>query len=79
MRESDVRTQVSGARSAAKEVGVMARAVRQTPLTAQLSPVFNCFGVFWPSIMTRRFSPFCSMRAMRPTSSTIPVNIRALQ
>ena len=38
MREKEVRFQVSSARSAAKELGVISTAVRQTPLTAMLSP-----------------------------------------
>ena len=45
MRENDVRTQVSGARSAQKESGLISSAVRQTPLTATLWPVPSSFGV----------------------------------
>src|ERR1700684_1003966 len=75
MRENEVRVQVSGARSAQNEPGLMSIAVRQTPLTATLSPVRNSFGVCSAAIVIRRFSPRCSMRVMRPTSSTMPVNI----
>jgi len=49
IRENEVRAHVSGARSAENDVGLMSRAVRQTPLTATLSPVRNSFGVFGAS------------------------------
>ena len=44
MRENEVRVQVSVARSAQKESGVMSSAVRQTPLTAMLLPSLQLFG-----------------------------------
>ncbi len=44
MRENEVRAQVSGAKSALNEPGLMSSAVRQTPLTATLSPVFSSVG-----------------------------------
>src|SRR5580692_494705 len=76
MRESEVRAQVSGARSAANEFGLMSSAVRQTPLTAMLSPVFNSPGVIAASTVIRRFSPRCSIVTTLPTCSMIPVNIK---
>src|SRR5271163_1435909 len=75
IRENEVRAQVSGARSAQNDFGFMSSAVRQTPLTATLSPVFNSPGVFRASTLSRRFSPRCSMLITLPTSSMIPVNI----
>src|SRR3954470_9405500 len=76
IRENEVRTQVSGARSAQNDAGLMSRAVRQTPLTATLCPVPSSFGLRSAAMVIRRSSPRCSMRVMRPTSSTIPVNIK---
>ena len=76
MRENEVRTQVSGARSAQNDFGLMSSAVRQTPLTATLLPVRSSFGVFAASTVMRRFSPRCSIFASLPTSSIIPVNIK---
>ena len=55
----DVRDQVSGARSAQKESGLMSSAVRQTPLTETLSPVRSCFGARPAAMLMRRFSPLC--------------------
>ena len=75
IRENDVRTHVSGARSAQNDFGLMASAVRQTPLTAMLWPVPNSFGAFAASMVMRRFSPCCSIFTTLPTSSIIPVNI----
>src|SRR5208282_905931 len=77
IRENEVRTQVSGARSAQNDFGLMSSAVRQTPLTATLLPVPSSFGVFVASTVMRRFSPRCSIFTTLPTSSIIPVNIFA--
>src|ERR1022692_4406102 len=76
MREYDVRTQVSGARSAQNDPGLISSAVKQTPLTATLLPGFSSYGVLTAVMVSRRFSPRCSMRVTRPTSSTILVNMR---
>src|ERR1700686_1757192 len=73
--ENEVRVHVSGARSAPKVFGLMSSAVRQTPLTATLSPTPNCFGMVAASMVMRRFSPRCSIFTTLPTSSIIPVNI----
>src|ERR1017187_2127177 len=78
MRENDVRIQVSGARSAQNDFFLISSAVRQTPLTETLCPVFSSFGVWDASMVMRRFSPRCSIFTTLPTSSTIPVNMRAV-
>src|SRR5215469_13069503 len=75
MREKEVRTQVSGARSAQNDPGLMSSAVKQTPLTATLLPVPSSFGVFSAVTVIRRFSPRCSILVTCPTSSTMPVNM----
>src|SRR5215472_5125915 len=77
MRENEVRTQVSGARSAQNDPGLMSSAVRQTPLTETLWPVPSSFGTFSAAMVMRRFSPRCSTRMIFPTSSTMPVNMNA--
>src|ERR1700739_3377343 len=79
MRENEVRTQVSGARSAQNDPGLMSSAVKQTPLTETLLPVPSSLGVCSAAIVILRFSPRCSMRTILPTSSTMPVNISASQ
>src|SRR3990172_4267947 len=78
-----LRSRVSGERSAEKDSALISRAVRQTPLTAMLSPSWS----FGPSVVANaararktslappegsepRFSS-----ATVPTSSMIPVNI----
>src|ERR1700686_1796111 len=76
--ENEVRAHVSGARSALNDCGLMSSAVRQTPLTATLSPTPNCCGAVALSIVIRRFSPRCSIFATVPPSSIIPVNITAV-
>src|SRR3954467_4413646 len=75
IRENEVRTQVSGARSAQNDASLMSSAVRHTPLTATLCPLPSSFELRSAAMVMRRFSPRCSMRVMRATSSTIPVNI----
>src|ERR1700730_4911656 len=79
IREKEVRFQVSAARSAAKDLGVISTAVRQTPLTAMLSPFLSSL-VRREAETVRRRLPFLSeMRATRPTSSMMPVNMRNLR
>src|SRR6267143_2689808 len=75
MCENEVRSHVSGARSAAKDPGLTSSAVRQTPLTATLSPVLSSLGVLSAAMVIRRTSPRCRMPLTRPTSSMMPVNI----
>ncbi len=75
IRESEVLAHVSGARSAENDLTFISRAVRHTPLTAMLSPVCSSLGACFASTVMWRFSPRCSMRAMRPTSSMMPVNM----
>ena len=53
MRDSEVRAQVSAARSAQNESGVMSSAVRQTPLTATLLPSFSSSRVFGALMVMR--------------------------
>ena len=53
MRESEVRAQVSAARSAQKDSGLMSSAVRHTPLTATLLPSFNSFAELGAWIVMR--------------------------
>src|ERR1700730_10942307 len=77
MRENDVRSQVSGARSAQNEPDFMSNRVGQTPLTATLSRVFSSLCILPAVTVMRRLSPRCSIWVTRPTSSTIPVNICA--
>src|SRR5579872_4705366 len=77
MRENEVRTQVSGARSAQNDPGLISSAVKHTPLTETLCPVPSSLGACSAAIVMRRFSPRCSMRVIFPTSSTMPVNINA--
>src|SRR5579863_1232711 len=77
MRENEVRSQVSGARSAQNEPVWMSRAVRQTPLTETLSPGLSSLGARSAATVMRRFSPRCLSWVIRPTSSTMPVNTRA--
>src|ERR1700722_5561330 len=79
MRESEVRAQVSGARSEPNCPGLMSSAVRQTPLTETLSPALSSFGALPAATVMRRFSFICSMRFTRPTSSTMPVNMSYLR
>src|SRR5712671_180124 len=55
----------------------MSSAVRQTPLTETLSPDFRSAGVSFAAMVIRRFSPRCSIRVTRPTSSIMPVNMKA--
>src|SRR6202158_4672881 len=76
--ENEVRAHVSGARSAQTVFGLMSSAVRQTPLTATLSPTPNCFGMIAASMVIRRFSPRCWIFTTLPTSSIIPVNMGLL-
>src|ERR1700676_2486692 len=75
IRENEVRAHVSGARSAQNVFGLMSSAVRQTPLTATLSPTPNCFEMVAASTVIRRFSPRCWIFTTLPTSSIIPVNM----
>src|SRR3954465_4595413 len=75
MREKEVRTQVSGAKSAQNDPGLISSAVRQTPLTATLAPVPSSLGEFFAVTVIRRFSPRCSILVTRQTSSTMPVNM----
>src|SRR5205809_2170777 len=77
IRENDVRFQVSWARSAPKDLGATSTAVRQTPLTAMLLPLFSSFASFVLETEMRRLPLFVAMRVMRPTSSIMPVNIEA--
>src|SRR5690242_3068800 len=75
MRENDVSCHVSAARSAPKDLAATSTAVKHTPLTAMLSPFFNSL-VTSCAAMVSRLLPCCSlMLAIRPTSSTSPVNI----
>ena len=62
MREKDVRFQVSAARSAAKDCGVISTAVRQTPLTAMLSPFVSSFSSCSQRHVRRPLPFFCAMR-----------------
>ena len=78
MRENEVRVQVSFARSALNESGVMFDAVRQTPLTATLLPSFSSRAVFGALMVMRWLSPLATMLAIVPTSSTSPVNMGVL-
>src|SRR6185369_6808722 len=75
MREKEVRFQVSAARSAAKDLGVISIAVRQTPLTAMLSPVLSSWCRRAAATVSRRLPFLCAMSVTRPTSSMMPVNI----
>src|ERR1051326_964224 len=77
MRENEVRTQVSGARSAQNAPGLISSAVKHTPLTDTLCPVPSSLGACSAAMVMRRFSPRCSMRVIFPTSTTMPVNINA--
>src|SRR5215469_3975551 len=74
-RENEVLAQVSWARSAVKESPVRSTAVRQTPLTAMLSPGLSWGSSFEQETINRRVSPVAVLAATRPTSSMIPVNI----
>src|SRR5579863_1568239 len=75
MRENDVRFQVSFARSAAKDLGVISTAVRHTPLTAMLSPFLSSLTSSDAKTVRRRLPFSFEIPVTRPTSSMIPVNI----
>ena len=72
---SDVRRIVSAMTSAVNVLPEIEVAVRQTPLTAILSPTFASCKTYGASIV--RLSDFDAFRVARsvPTSSMIPVNI----
>ena len=53
----------------------MLTAVRQTPLTAMLSPWLNSFASFREETVIRRLPFSLAMLSMRPTSSMMPVNM----
>src|SRR5512135_3407158 len=75
MRENEVRTQVSSARSAPKESPCRSTAVRHTPLTATLSPFLSSLATLSASMVSRRLPPVSLMLVTLPTSSMSPVNI----
>src|SRR5207237_1939192 len=73
--EKEVRFQVSSARSALKDLGVISTAVRQTPLTAIESPLFSSFVRCEAETVSRRWPFSRATRLTLPTSSMIPVNM----
>src|SRR5207245_3601444 len=75
MRENEVRFQVSSARSAPNDLGVISTAVRQTPLTATLSPVFSSLVRLEAETVRRRLLCSLLMLRTRPTSAMMPVNM----
>src|SRR5581483_5944631 len=75
MRENDVRFQVSCASSAAKCVWLTSTAVRQTPLTATLLPIFNSRVSCDAATVRRRTPSRSTMSVTQPTSSIKPVNM----
>src|SRR3954470_15525322 len=78
MRQREVRSSVSAARSALKVLSFTASAVKQTPLTETLSPLRNCPAIRGAAIVMRRV-PLASETALTfPTSSINPVNIGLL-
>src|SRR5580700_9849720 len=74
-RENEVRFHVSSARSAPNESDVISTAVRQTPLTATLSPFFNSLTRCEAATVSRRFPFSLLILVTRPTSSMMPVNM----
>ena len=70
-----MRFQVSAARSAAKDWDVISTAVRQTPLTAMLSPGLEFLVQLGRSDREAAIAIFLAMPATRPTSSMMPVNM----
>jgi hypothetical protein len=50
-------------------------AVKQTPLTETLSPIFISGNSFEQATLSRRFSPATLISSACPTSSMIPVNM----
>src|SRR5580704_19795243 len=77
IREKEVRCQVSSARSAPKDLDVISTAVRQTPLTAMLSPFFNSLTRLEEETVSRRFLFWWPISVTRPTSSMMPVNMES--
>ncbi len=72
-----VTRRVSAETSTVKLSGVSATAVRQTPLTAMLSPSATSEKSSPPPVMTMRASaPRASYSWMRPMAWMMPVNMR---